>query len=508
MVNVGVDDPPPPPPQLAIRPATAAASKTFPIVVMCDTLSPPPRYFNATTPASRVYFPSASRSLQRYLPAELARRPRASSDEELQQRFEILALGRGLGHAADLHDPRLRRAPSAVAVHAQVASRRRKLHRGAVAVPRDLQPVLPDARDTAQARLGPFRGGRAAHVRRPDLEGIRGEAYASLRLPDRDDGHGLLEQGRLDGRLDVLQAHAAQPQTDGRLEIGAGCRARERNAQPAREDRQRIAAPLDVRHAAEAARRAHRERAAPLPHGAARITERERTAARALEGVAQPRRGQGRQQEHQVRGEAEQGEAHPGAAQRRDHAPCACSSRVPFTVPGLAFLSMVAFSARSPACCSSTSSDIKAGKGAASICTRTLFALSASTRFSCSRRPLRAAAACTAEAASAGASEGGAARRLATSAACSRICASCACTVVRRACDLARPFSTGVHTSRYKSTGMRNTASAVSAMRSRAPSAFQRLIHGPSQARFTAWLPSPRPARAASVAPRPRLGRR
>src|SRR5882672_5463902 len=266
MVNVGVDDPPPPPPQLAIRPATAAASKTFPIVVMCDTLSPPPRYFNATTPASRVYFPSASRSLQRYLPAELARRPRASSDEELQQRLEILALGRDLGHAADLRDPRLRRAPFAVAVHAQVAAQRREPYRRAVPVSGDLQPVVADARDPAQARLGPFRGSRAAHARGPDLEGIRGEAYAPLRLPDRDDGHGLLEQGRLDGRLDVLQAHAAQPQAGGRLEIGVGRRARDRDVQPAGENRQRIAAPLDVRHAAKAARRAHRERAAPLPH--------------------------------------------------------------------------------------------------------------------------------------------------------------------------------------------------------------------------------------------------
>jgi hypothetical protein len=52
--------PPPPPPQLAIKPAAATARKAFPVVVMCDTLSPRREYFNATTPASSEYSPSAS----------------------------------------------------------------------------------------------------------------------------------------------------------------------------------------------------------------------------------------------------------------------------------------------------------------------------------------------------------------------------------------------------------------------------------------------------------------
>src|SRR5437660_432896 len=189
--------------------------------------------------------------------------------------------------------------------------------------------------------------------------------------------------------------------------------------------------------------------AAALPQSACGIAERECSAARALERESEPRGRRIHQEKNQIRGCAQNGQPDAGAAKSPGHAPCTRNSSRPFTVPGLAPLSSVALSARRPVCCcSSTSHAISAANGASSICTRTAFAPSASTRLSRSRRPCRSAACPTAAAGLAGSVTRGAARRLATRAACSCTRASCAWTETRRERARARPPSTGVQTSR------------------------------------------------------------
>src|SRR4029077_5513669 len=203
--------------------------------------------------------------------------------------------------------------------------------------------------------------------------------------------------------LDVLEAHAsrayAHPSAQPRLGRDAG----ESDAQPSRQDRQRIAAPLEVGDAAKSGARAQRKQAAALPDRARGIAERKRSATRALERESDPRSGRIRQKKNQIRDCAHYGQPDAGTAKSAGHEPCARNSIRPFTVPGLAPLSSVALSARRPVCCcSSTSHDTRAWNGASSICKRTAFAPSASTRFSCPRRPCRSAACPTATAGLAG----------------------------------------------------------------------------------------------------------
>src|SRR5207245_432867 len=173
--------------------------------------------------------------------------------------------------------------------------------------------------------------------------------------------------------------------------------------------------------------------ALPPPDRAARLPERKRAAARALERRPEPGGGKVRHKKNQIRAGPKQRQPHAGPAQGADHEPCDRSSSRAFTVPGFACRSSVALSARRPpCCCSSASHAVSAENEAPSSCTRTLPAPSASTRFSCPRSPCLSAACSTAAAGLAGGATLGAPRTLATSAACSWTCASCACTEAQR----------------------------------------------------------------------------
>src|SRR5439155_6017795 len=82
--------------------------------------------------------------LNRHRPRERLRDSRSPDPQGLQQRFEILALGRSLRRPAQLHDSRLRRAPLACPGEAQIPAQRREFQLRTLAVPRDLQPVIAE----------------------------------------------------------------------------------------------------------------------------------------------------------------------------------------------------------------------------------------------------------------------------------------------------------------------------------------------------------------------------
>src|SRR6266571_4297556 len=114
---------------------------------------------------SSITFP-----LNRHGPCERLRDSRSPDPQGLEQGLEVLALGRGLRGPAQLHDSRLRSAPLALAGEAQVPAQRREFHCRALAVSRDLQPVVaapptpapPTSKESASTRTRPSGFAKAA----------------------------------------------------------------------------------------------------------------------------------------------------------------------------------------------------------------------------------------------------------------------------------------------------------------------------------------------------------
>src|SRR5437660_3703907 len=188
--------------------------------------------------------------LDRHRPRERLRDTRSRDAQRLQQGLEILAPGRSLHGSAQLHDSRLRRAPLACSREAQIPAQRREFQLGALAVARDLQPVIAEPLQPAHSGLEPFDGRGAGYAGSADFEGVGEHAQASVGLREGGRGNGGFEQARRRVGLDVLEANAPRAQAHARAQPGLGRDPGQRDAQASCQYRERIAAPLEVGNAA------------------------------------------------------------------------------------------------------------------------------------------------------------------------------------------------------------------------------------------------------------------